>query len=165
MKYRNFLLVLFVVLIIVWVGMQFLPKSAGVETTIYLFKGNKLVPAKRIVVGVTTLIPRVALDELLKGPSSEEQQQGYSTQLPATAKVKSLTIENKIASVDFNRELGDYGGGSSRVQGMIAQIVYTLTEFKKIEKVRILVEGNGKPVLGGEGYVIDKPLARTDFSF
>ena len=100
--------------------------------------------------------------ELLKGPSDAEKKGEYFSEIPPGVTVISIVTKDRTAIINFNQKLAKYGGGSTRVQGLIAQIVYTATETRGIEKVRILVEGEGNLVLGAEGYVIDHPLGRWD---
>ncbi len=53
----------------------------------------------------TTAVARVALEELFKGPSQEEQSSGYGTTIPGGVEIQSLVIEEGIAKVDFNDAL------------------------------------------------------------
>lgn len=99
-----------------------------------------------------------AMAELLSGP----KEAGLSTQIPTGTKILRLQVKKGTAILDFNRKLESYGGGSARVEGMIAQIVYTATEVPGIEKVWIWIEGEKEIVLGGEGLVLDRPLSRSD---
>src|SRR5438094_309350 len=61
--------------------------------------------------------------------------------------------------VDLSHEI-ESGGGSSSMLGRLWQIVYTATQFPHAPRVRLLVEGQTRAALGGEGVVIDHPLAR-----
>ena len=103
-----------------------------------------------------------AFAELLSGPSETEKAQGISTQIPAGTKVLNILVKDEIVIVNFNRKLESYGGGSARLEGMIAQIVYTATEVPGVKKAWIWMEGKKELVLGGEGLVLDKPLSRRD---
>jgi len=131
---------------------------------IYFLKGERLMAVSRAAVGEAPA-EREAVDALLKGPTKEEAQRGYFSEIPDGTKAKKVYIEDSVAFVDFNGRIGDYGGGSARVQGIVSQIVYTLTELPGIKKVGILVEGRSEVVLGGEGYILEKPLSREDVRF
>ncbi len=100
--------------------------------------------------------------QLLKGPSAEEKAKGYYTLVPEYTRLLRIFKKDNIAVIDLTKELGMYGGGTAKVQGMLAQIVYTLTETKGIDEVRILVAGKKVTALGSEGYDIEKPLSRDD---
>jgi spore germination protein GerM len=151
---------LIVAAIYFWFASQ--PKEAGVKA--YFFKGEKLMAVERpLKAGEAPLSKAVA--ELLSGPSETEKAQGISTQIPAGTKALNILIKDEIAIVNFNRKLENYGGGSARLEGMIAQIVYTATEVPGIKKVWIWMEGEKELVLGGEGLVLDKPLSRREIAY
>jgi hypothetical protein len=45
----------------------------------------------------------------------------------------------------------------------LAQVVYTLTQFPTIQRVRFRIEGEPVTVFGGEGIIIDTPQTRGDY--
>ena len=49
------------------------------------------------------------------------------------------------------------------MQLRVAQIVYTGTQFEGVDAVRILIEGERVEAIGGEGFIVAKPLTRRDF--
>lgn len=128
---------------------------------IYFLKGESLAPVDRPLQNAAEPLAAAAR-ELMLGPTEEEKQSGIFSEIPPKARIQKIIREDSVALVSFNSELEKYGGGSARVQGLIAQIVYTFTEIPGVKKVRILVGKKGEVVLGGEGFVIDKPLARQD---
>lgn len=103
---------------------------------------NLVKPFKRIVPD-RPAIARIALEELLKGPTPEEEAQGYSTSiLPEWGvKILSLEIKDGVAFVDFSKELQSYGGGSARVTAICQQIMKTLLQFAEVKNVELFVEG------------------------
>ena len=74
-------------------------------------------------------------------------------------------VQGSMAVITFNDEIENYGGGSNRVQDLVAQIVYTFTEVPGVNKVKILVGKRESVILGSEGFVIDHPLTREDVKF
>jgi len=131
---------------------------------IYLFKGSKLVYVERQVPNGAKELFFVA-EELLRAPSATEKQQGYFSQIPQQTKLRNVYKRGDTVLADFSKDLETYGGGTSKVQGLLAQIVYTFTDLPGIKKVQILVDGATESALGSEGYVIDKPLIRKDVKF
>ena len=103
-----------------------------------------------------------AARELLKGPTKPEREAGYFSEIPAGVRLRSIAIEGDTAVVDLSSNIGEYGGGTARVEGIVAEIVYTLTDLSGVERVSILVDGKSGVALGGEGYIIDRPLGRRD---
>lgn len=110
--------------------------------------------------------PRVgtaAIEAVLEGPESFEQDYGLSTSVPEGTQLLGLTIEDGIARVDLTSEF-ESGGGSASMQMRLAQIVYTITQFPTVTGVLFSLDGEPIDVLGGEGVVIDHPLTRRDYA-
>jgi len=100
------------------------------------------------VVEKTTAVARVALSELLKGPTEQEKKSGYSTSINPGVEIQKLFIdENGIAWVDFNNKINDQVGGSCMVSVIKSQIIFTLLQFPTIKNVVISVDGKTEDVL------------------
>lgn len=77
--------------------------------------------------------------------------------IPKVTKVLSLTIKEKICTVDFSEELRQVNIGSGGEAALVSAIVYTLAQFPAVDKVSILI--GGKPAETVAGHVdITKPL-------
>ena len=88
-----------------------------------------------------------ALEELLKGPTLEEQEKGYLTNINSGVNINSLIVENNIAKVDFDEQLGFQVGGSCRVMAIRSQITGTLVQFPEINDVIISINGRIEDIL------------------
>lgn len=134
------------------------------KAKIFFFKNGAFIPVARFVPqGANPMF--FAAEELLRGPSEKELKNGFFTEIPLGTKLRHIHRQKQTIIADFSKELEEYGGGAARVQGLLAQIVYTLTEISGASSVQILVEGKTEAALGGEGYIIDKPLTRKDTGF
>jgi hypothetical protein len=120
-----------------------------------------LVPVLREV-PATTAVARAAMTALLAGPTTGEGGSGISTAIPDGTRLLGLTIKNGVATVDLSTEF-DSGGGSASMQYRLGQVVYTLTQFSTVKSVVFQVEGETVTVFGGEGIVLDGPVARDDY--
>lgn len=87
------------------------------------------------------------LRALLKGPTDEEEDQGYFTSINSGVEVNSLNIENDKAEVDFSSDIEDRVGGSCRVSAIKAQIKETLKQFSTVNEVEISVAGQTEGIL------------------
>jgi spore germination protein GerM len=92
-------------------------------------------------------VGRVALNELLSGPTDAEQALGYSSAIPVGVSVKALTVENGVATADLSPELDRGVGGSCRVAAIRSQIAETLKQFPTVQSVVISIGGNSEEVL------------------
>jgi spore germination protein GerM len=131
---------------------------------VYFFKADKPFAVSRAITPDRAPL-ETAINELLKGPTEAEKADGISTQLPAGIRARAIRADRAIAIVDFNGKLEAYGGGSNRVEGMVAQIVYTATAVPGINQAWIWLNGEKEVVLGGEGLVLDRPLGRSDLAY
>jgi spore germination protein GerM len=139
------------------------PQPKKPTLKIYLTRGDELVAVERLIAAKEAPLSR-AIDALLAGPTETEQAAGIQTMIPPGTRLLHCRINDKVAIIDFNQKLENYGGGSARIEGLIAQIVYTATDVPGVEKAWLWIEGNKELVLGGEGMVLDKPLGRADVS-
>lgn len=95
-------------------------------------------PVKRL--GPDRLQPRLMLALLVRGPSPDEQRNGYRTELPPGAIAKNYKEENGTALVDFNAEMNRVTDQCSRTAARI-EIEKTLMQVPGITSVKITVEG------------------------
>ena len=131
---------------------------------VYFLKGEKLVASPKVLHKEDEPLSKVAFG-LLAGPTDAEKADGCFSEIPKGTQINSLRKDGEVLTVNFNEKLQSYGGGSAKVRGLVAQIVYTFTEVPGITKVRITIEGEKDAALGGEGYVIDRPLSREDVNY
>ncbi len=128
---------------------------------IYFFKDNTLSYVERTL-PKNAMPLYFAAEQLLLGPNEAESAKGYYSEIPKGTKIISVYKKGDTIIADFSNELGNYGGGTAKVQSLLAQIVYTFLEQSKAKKVQILVGGKTETILGGEGFLIDKPLTKDD---
>ncbi len=95
----------------------------------------------------TEAIARATIEELLKGPSFEEEAQGISSAIPENTELNSIDIQNGLASVDFNEKLQEGVAGSAWVMAIRNQIEETLMQFETVDEVLILIEGESEEIL------------------
>ncbi|OFW32546.1 MAG: hypothetical protein A2074_00235 [Candidatus Aquicultor primus] len=111
-------------------------------------------------------LPEAAVEELIKGTKKNNS----TSLIPPETKVLSVQVEDKLATVDFSKEVLSANVGAAGEELGIAQIVNTLTELPDIEKVKLLVAGNEKGLIDGReiadwwGHVglYEQPFTRTE---
>lgn len=89
-------------------------------------------------------IPKLALEELLKGPKT----QGLKSTIPEGTKLLDINVKDKIATVNLSKDFTGFPGMMAESLALIS-IVNTLTDIDGIEKVEILVDG--KEFIGPSG--------------
>ncbi len=100
-----------------------------------------------------------SLTILLASAGKEGKQ---TTTIPAGTKLLSSKIKDDGLHIDLSKEFSQ-GGGSTSMQGRIAQVLYTATSRNPDMPVWIAVEGKQLEALGGEGVEIKQPLTRKAF--
>jgi hypothetical protein len=108
-------------------------------------------------------VATAAVDALLAGPSAAERSTGLVSAVPAGTRLLGITIRNGVATVDLTSEYQS-GGGSLSMQMRLGQVVYTLTQFPTVQKVRFRLDGTPVNVFSSEGIVLDHPVGRGDYA-
>lgn len=157
------------------------PNDPGTETIQTYWIVSDRVQAQPRQIPSTSAIGTAVMEELLWGPTTN--QTTFKTALPVPADVlayprreagwgdhislRSLTIDQGIATVDLSRELRAYGCGSERVRLIREQITRTLQQFPAIREVRIAIDGrideifqtpSGGIEIPGPGACVTEPL-------
>ncbi|MBC8145640.1 MAG: GerMN domain-containing protein [bacterium] len=106
---------------------------------------GRVFPVSRTV-APTSAVARAALDALLRGPTDDERQKDFASEIPSGTRLRDIVINSGTARADFSRELNT-AAGSCRVTAIRSQIEQTLRQFPTVQRVEIAVEGNTSGVL------------------
>jgi germination protein M len=82
-------------------------------------------------------VPKKIIEYLAKGSKVKEL---YSL-LPQKTRLLDSNIDGKLITLDFNSSIKDYGGGNTKEEGLMKQILYSMKQVEGIEKVKIMIEG------------------------
>jgi hypothetical protein len=109
-------------------------------------------------------VAHAAMTALLEGPTAAERRADppISTVIPTGTKLLGVRVDDGVAVVDLSGRF-ESGGGTRSMTGRLAQVVYTLTQFSRIDAVRIELDGRLVTTLSGEGVDVSRPLDRADF--
>ena len=105
---------------------------------------NEVVAAARVI-PKTEKVATAAINELLKGLTSEERSAGYTNDIPAGSKLNSVTIVDGEARADFNATT-ESGGGSCSMAVRTAQIRETLLQFPIVKTVKLSIDGRTEDI-------------------
>jgi germination protein M len=129
------------------------------QVNIYVVKiiGSQvhLVPMTRPI--SRSLDPKVAaIKELLAVSSRGGDSAGL---IPPGSRFINLNVDRGLATLDLSREFVDnFHGGSLQESLTLEAITRTLTQFRDVSRVRILVEGRAVDTLGGH-FSLSEPLS------
>lgn len=104
-----------------------------------------------------------SINALLAGTNQAETDKGYLSLIPQNTTLLSASVKNKVAYLNFSDEFQWNKYGVEGYFGQLIQIVYTATNFKTVDSVQFLIEGQKQDYLGSEGVWIGTPLSRSSF--
>lgn len=136
--------------------------KAKLPVTLYYQDGDGyLVPMTRWIENQQG-IARAAVSGLIDSAITREEIQYYGVYpvLPVNTDILGINIKDRTATIDFNKSLLGYKDEASE-RNLVASVVYTLTEFSTIDRVRILVNGYPQKVLK-YGTDVSEPLSRKN---
>jgi germination protein M len=105
--------------------------------------GGRLVPTPAVATG--------AIEQLLLGPNTLETEIDMVSAVPPGTELRSINIADGVATIDFSSEFEASGLGTSGETGLVAQVVYTLTQFPTVDSVNIQIEGEDRDTILSHG--------------
>lgn len=103
------------------------------------------------------------LAALLAGPAEDEIRRKLITLIPRGTKLLGVGVRGSTVTIDLNDAFVYNRYGIEGYAGQLKQIVYTATAFPGIQDVQLLIEGEARDYLGGEGVYIGRPISRNSF--
>jgi len=96
---------------------------------------------------------RLAVAAVIDGPNPDELTARYTSAIPSGTTLRSVSIDQRKATVDVSAAYTT-GGGSLSMRLRVAQIVYTLSRLGVADSVRFLIDGIAVESIGGEGFIV-----------
>jgi len=101
---------------------------------------NLVYPVKRKI-PKTQAVARATLEELIKGPTKEEEKLGYYGTMPKETKINSINIKDGILFIDFSKEI-ENNFASCSGSYRLTSIGKTMTQFSSVKDIKLAVNGN-----------------------
>jgi sporulation and spore germination protein len=133
----------------------------GTSVSVY-FVRERTIAASRRQVSDNTRLAAAAVEQLLEGTTDDEGDAGLLSALPEETRLLGLTVLKGSAVVDLSAEFGAPAGRLATAQ-RFAQVVYTLTQFPGVSRVRFEVEGRRVRARGPDGVAFDGPVGRASY--
>ena len=119
--------------------------------------GMRLVEVEREILVDDSIDKYVAAVETLM---EEPDEENLTKIFPTNARIRSVTVKDGLATVDFDGSiLKGFVGGSTGEEFLIGSIVDTLTNFPEVKRVKFLVDGKEIETLSGH-MDLSTPLER-----
>ena len=104
-----------------------------------------------------------SLNELIAGPTKEEQDNGFYTEIPQGTRIIKITEEPDTVRININNQFAS-GGGSSSIEARLKELIYTSLDAEPIKKVYLDLDSEEVEILGGEGLEVIQPLTKENFA-
>ena len=137
-------------------------QKSNLSLEVWFSRDNGLVAVRRTH-APTQLVATAAMNALLEGPTAAERSAGLSSGVPEGTRLLGIAIHDGLATVDLTSEYQS-GGGALSMQTRLGQVVYTLTQFPTVQKVRFRLDGEPVNVFSSEGIVLKNPVGRSDYA-
>jgi hypothetical protein len=137
-----------------------LPPATTGSFVVYLVDGDRLTEVPRDRPRAPT--PVEALRSLLAGPTAAETRAGLGSFIPPDVEVLGVGIAGGVATIDLAGQFEDPQGGHDRTVAL-GQIVYTMTQFPRIDRVRFQLDGRAVEVPRSDGTLTRHPVGRDDY--
>ena len=124
---------------------------------VFMLQGEDLKAASRQLSSPTVM---QAVGALLKGPTAAEKKSDVRTQIPATTKLRNVTVKSGIATIDLTLPFVE-GTSRASLTARLTQLVWTATGIKAVTGVRLWIDGKAAKSMG-QGISVDRTLTRTN---
>jgi germination protein M len=136
--------------------------TATVKRELYLIDKNGFVVPQTLELPKTDAVAKQALEYLVEdGPVSEILPNGFRAVLPADTRVLGVKLEKDGTIIaDFSPEFSNYRKEDEKK--ILQAITWTLTQFDKVKKVKIRINGHDQSVMPVNGTPIQDGVSRAD---
>ena len=122
------------------------------ETYIFLARSTptdfEIIPIQRQITKGLNLeaAAKATIEELLKGPTEFDRENGFFSAIPEGVVVNQVRIEDDLITVDFNNRIDQGVAGSATVLAIRGQLEKTLLRLPGIKQYRLTVDGGSREV-------------------
>ncbi len=104
------------------------------------------------------------IESLLTGPTSSERQKGITTFIPKDTRLLSARISSGHLTLNFNDRFEQNYTGREAIMLELAQVLFTAFTFDQVNRLTILIDGETKRYITGEGIPLKDSYTREDLA-
>jgi spore germination protein GerM len=134
------------------------PSATGPKVYLVAATDDALQPVARDV----PLSANALLEELLRGPTTDERDRRIRTAVPTGTELRSTLLDGDGTLVVDLTEAFFGAEGDAQVTA-VAQVVFTAVGVDGVQAVRLLVEGQRRDWPRGDGSLESEPLTEFDY--
>ncbi len=121
------------------------------------------VPVTRTITYKDSPITRT-IESLLEGPTVAERQKGITSFIPEETKLISAHISDGLLTLNFSKRFEENYTGRDAILLEVSQVLLTSFNFSQVNSLSILIEGNQRRYITGEGIPLKKVYTRQDLA-
>jgi spore germination protein GerM len=144
-------------------------KTKEYEAVLYFVKINeedgtaKPAPVQRTVKFKDSPITRT-IESLIRGPTDSEKRKGITSFIPDDTELISANIQNGHLTLNFNTKFEENYSGREAIILELSQVLLTSFNISQVSKISILIDGNNKRYITGEGIPLKDIYTKQDLS-
>ena len=104
------------------------------------------------------------LESLLAGPTASERESGLVSFIPPGTKLLGARIQNGHLTLNFSSPFEDNYNGKEAIEFQLSQVMLTSFEFNQVTSLSILINGQNKRYITGEGIPLKEVYTKDDLS-
>jgi germination protein M len=104
------------------------------------------------------------IESLLEGPTVAERQKGITSFIPEETKLISAHISDGLLTLNFSKRFEENYTGRDAILLEVSQVLLTSFNFSQVSSLSILIEGNQRRYITGEGIPLKKVYTRQDLA-
>ena len=144
-------------------------KTKEYKAVLYFVKINeedgtaKPAPVHRTVKFKDSPITRT-IEALMNGPTENEKRKGMTSFIPDDTELISASIQNGHLTLNFDNKFEENYSGIEAIRLELYQVLLTSFDISQVTKLSILIEGNSKRYITGDGIPIKEVYTKQDIS-
>jgi spore germination protein GerM len=144
-------------------------KTKNLKVPLYYVKINrdegtaKIYPVIRTVQYKDSPITRT-IESLLGGPTQKEEELGLISFIPEGTALLSARIESGHLTLNFSDQFESNYSGREAILFQLSQVMLTSFEFGQVTSLSILINGQKKQYITGEGIPLKEVYTKSDLT-
>jgi len=145
------------------------PKTKHLTATLFYVKINKsdgsakLVPVSKTISYIDSPITRT-MNALLQGPTISEKESGIISFIPEGTTLISAQIHSGHLTLNFSSQFESNYNGRDAILLQLSQVMLTSFDFQQVTKLSMLIGGEKRQYVTGEGIPLKEVYTKQDLS-
>jgi spore germination protein GerM len=118
---------------------------------------EKEVAVKPIAARVQASSLELALETVLKGPTTAQEQAGVFSEIPKGTHLLGYSVKNNVVAINLSKEFRQGAGATSAIE-RVEELKKTVRQVNPNYRLKIAVEGKPLRILTSDGLELDQEI-------